>query len=180
MSESTAGDIDLSSELAFALDLADLADAFTLPRFEQADFSLGWKDDRTEVTEADRGAEQVMADHVLAHRPGHGFFGEEHGLQGDPDSAWRWIVDPIDGTVNFLYDLPVVSVSIAATWQGDVVAGAVTDVVREETFSACTAGGARLGARTTHGSSPGGYRNLRSAVRSGPHTGSSPFGRAPA
>lgn len=111
------GDIDPSNELAFALELADLADAFTLPRFEHADFSLGWKDDRTEVTEADRGAEQLLADHVLAHRPEHGFFGEEHGLQGDPDSPWRWIVDPIDGTSGFVRGIPVWATLIALTHQ---------------------------------------------------------------
>src|SRR5262245_56573124 len=50
---------DLEGELAFALELADIADAFTLPRFERQDFTLGWKDDRTEVTEADRGTEAL-------------------------------------------------------------------------------------------------------------------------
>ena len=108
-------DSDASSDLDFALELADLADAFTLPRFEQADFSLGWKDDRTEVTEADRGAEQLLADHVLANRPEHGFFGEEHGVQGDPDSPWRWIVDPIDGTSGFVRGIPVWATLIALT-----------------------------------------------------------------
>lgn len=106
---------DPSNELTFALELADLADAFTLPRFEQANFSLGWKDDRTEVTEADRGAEQLLADHVLANRPEHGFFGEEHGLQGNADSPWRWIVDPIDGTSGFVRGIPVWATLIALT-----------------------------------------------------------------
>ncbi|MCB0966122.1 MAG: hypothetical protein KDB37_04750, partial [Ilumatobacter sp.] len=62
-------------DLEFALSLADDADAFTLPRFEAADFTLGWKDDRSEVTEADRGAESLLAARVLAERPEHGFFG---------------------------------------------------------------------------------------------------------
>ena len=109
------GTVDLSGELAFGIELAELADAFTLPRFEQADFTLGWKDDRTEVTEADRGAERLLADHVLADRPGHGFFGEEHGLQGDVDSPWRWIVDPIDGTSGFVRGIPVWATLIALT-----------------------------------------------------------------
>jgi len=111
-------------ELEFALELADLADAFTLPRFEHADFTLGWKDNRTEVTEADRGAEQLLADHVLANRPDHGFFGEEHGLQGNPDSPWRWIVDPIDGTSGFVRGIPVWGTLIALTHaQHDVTVG---------------------------------------------------------
>ena len=99
--------------LALALELADLADAFTLPRFEAADFTLGWKDDRSEVTEADRGAESLLAQHVLSVRPDHGFFGEEHGLQGDADGPWRWIVDPIDGTSGFVRGIPVWATLIA-------------------------------------------------------------------
>ena len=100
-------------DLEFALSLADDADAFTLPRFEAADFTLGWKDDRSEVTEADRGAESLLAERVLAERPDHGFFGEEHGLQGASDSPWRWIVDPIDGTSGFVRGIPVWATLIA-------------------------------------------------------------------
>ena len=102
-------------DLEFALSLADAADAFTLPRFETADFTLGWKDDRSEVTEADRGAEELLASRVLAERPDHGFFGEEHGLRGDVDSPWRWIVDPIDGTSGFVRGIPVWATLIALT-----------------------------------------------------------------
>jgi histidinol-phosphatase len=61
--------MDELTDLDVALALADAADAFTLPRFEAADFTLGWKDDRTEVTEADRGAESLLAELALQHRP---------------------------------------------------------------------------------------------------------------
>ena len=108
-------DVDLTAELAFAQSLADDADAFTLPRFESADFTLGWKDDRSEVTEADRGAEALLARRVLDERPDHGFFGEEHGLQGATDSPWRWIVDPIDGTSGFVRGIAVWATLIALT-----------------------------------------------------------------
>jgi len=97
----------VNSDLELALELADAADAFTLPRFVAQDFTLGWKDDRSEVTEADRGCEALLAERVLAARPEHGFFGEEHGLQGDHGSRWRWIVDPIDGTSGFVRGIPV-------------------------------------------------------------------------
>ncbi len=97
----------LAAELHLARQLADAADAYTLPRFHAQDFTLGWKDDRSEVTEADRGCEALLAERVLAERPGHGFFGEEHGLQGDAASRWRWIVDPIDGTSGFVRGIPV-------------------------------------------------------------------------
>jgi len=102
-------------ELKFALQLADEVDAYTLPRFERRDFTLGWKDDRTEVTEADRGAESLLAAGVLARHPDHAFFGEEHGLQGDAESLWRWIVDPIDGTSGFVRGIPVWATLIALT-----------------------------------------------------------------
>lgn len=105
----------ISDELAFALSLADDADAFTLPRFEAADFTLGWKDDRTEVTEADRAAESLIAARVLAERPDHCFFGEEHGPQGAVDSPWQWVVDPIDGTSGFVRGIPVWATLIALT-----------------------------------------------------------------
>lgn len=106
---------DLDDELALALDLATIADAITLPRFEAADFTLGWKNDRSEVTEADRGAEAALAEHLLAARPRHGLFGEEHGVQGDAGSPWRWIVDPIDGTSGFVRGIPVWATLIALT-----------------------------------------------------------------
>ncbi|MEO6651588.1 MAG: inositol monophosphatase family protein [Ilumatobacteraceae bacterium] len=105
----------VSDDLAFALSLADDVDAYTLPRFEAADFTLGWKDDRTEVTEADRGAELLLAARVLDQRPDDAFFGEEHGIQGAPDSPWRWIVDPIDGTSGFVRGIPVWATLIALT-----------------------------------------------------------------
>jgi histidinol-phosphatase len=104
---------ELDHDLGLALELADLADAFTLPRFERQDFTLGWKDDRTEVTEADRGTEALLAERLLAARPDHGLFGEEHGVQGSADSPWRWIVDPIDGTSGFVRGIPVWATLIA-------------------------------------------------------------------
>jgi histidinol-phosphatase len=109
---------ELADELELAIELADLADGFTLPRFELQDFTLGWKDDRTEVTEADRGCEALLADHVAGARRHHGFFGEEHGLRGDQASPWRWIVDPIDGTSGFVRGIPVWG-SLIALLHGD-------------------------------------------------------------
>jgi histidinol-phosphatase len=123
-------DSGVLDELALALELADAADALTLPRFERSDFTLGWKDNRTEVTEADRDAEQLLADRVLGARPDHAFFGEEHGLQGDPESPWRWIVDPIDGTSGFVRGIPVWASLIALTHlDGDAEPEVVVGVV---------------------------------------------------
>ncbi len=106
---------DAVRELQFARRLAEAADALTLPFYETRSFSLDWKENRTEVTEADRDTESAIAGLVLAERPEHGLFGEEHGLVGNPASPWRWIVDPIDGTSNFVRGIPVWATLIALT-----------------------------------------------------------------
>lgn len=134
--------IDLADDLAFALELADAADAFTLPRFVAQDFTLGWKDDRTEVTEADRGCEALLAERVLAARPGHGFFGEEHGLQGDAESPWRWIVDPIDGTSGFVRGIPVWGSLIALMHADEPVVAVVSAPALGRRWWASRGGGA--------------------------------------
>ncbi|HEY5664245.1 MAG TPA: inositol monophosphatase family protein [Ilumatobacter sp.] len=134
---------DVALELEFALELADLADAFTLPRFEQADFTLGWKDNRTEVTEADRGAERLLADHVARHRPEHGFFGEEHGAAGATDPALQWVVDPIDGTSGFVRGIPVWATLIALTDRaGGVLVGVVSAPAMRRRWWAAAGSGA--------------------------------------
>jgi myo-inositol-1(or 4)-monophosphatase len=100
------------------------------------------------VTEADRAAEAMIIDRILAERPGDTILGEEGGLRGgDPRSgggAVRWIVDPLDGTVNYMYGLPDFSVSIAAEVDGTIVAGVVHAPERGEVFTAVTGGGAWL------------------------------------
>ena len=108
-------DRDLGADLEFAIGLAGVADRITLPYFEQRSFSLDWKENRTEVTEADRETETAIAGEVLARRPDDGLFGEEHGLVGNSDSPWRWIIDPIDGTSNFVRGVPVWATLIALT-----------------------------------------------------------------
>jgi len=79
------------------------------------------------VTEADRASEALIRDHIRAVRPEDGFLGEE-GDDVASGTGVRWIVDPIDGTVNFLYGIPQYAVSIAAERDGEVVAGVVLDV----------------------------------------------------
>ena len=98
---------DLQPELDLALELADLADAIALPLYESRAFSVDWKSNRTEVTEADRNAEAAISDRLAVARPHHALFGEEHGLRGDAENEWRWVVDPIDGTSNFVRGIPV-------------------------------------------------------------------------
>ena len=111
----TIPDFDAARELDLALRLADLADAITLPRYVNRSFHLDWKANRTEVTEADREAELAISGEVLTSRPTHGLFGEEHGLVGDTSSPWRWVIDPVDGTSNFVRGIPVWATLVALT-----------------------------------------------------------------
>jgi myo-inositol-1(or 4)-monophosphatase len=95
------------------------------------------------VTEADRAAEALIRDLIGDARPGERILGEEGGETGS-GSGVRWIVDPLDGTVNYLYGLPDWAVSVAAEVDGAVVAGAVFVPRRDELFSAGLGGGAWL------------------------------------
>jgi myo-inositol-1(or 4)-monophosphatase len=100
------------------------------------------------VTEVDRAAESLIFERLTAARPGDGFLGEEGGATAESSSGVQWVVDPIDGTVNFLYGIPQYAVSIAATFEGRSVAGVVVDVAGGERFTATLGGGAFLdGAR---------------------------------
>ena len=87
------------------------------------------------VTAADRAAEELIRARILAQRPDDALLGEE-GDDVSGTSGVRWIVDPIDGTVNFLYGLPGYAVSIAAEVDGDVVAGVVLDVPADTVYAA--------------------------------------------
>jgi histidinol-phosphatase len=104
-----------SADLALALELADLCDRFTHPRYEARAEVVDWKDNLTEVTEVDRDAETLIASRLEVERPHHGLLGEEHGLTGAVDSPWRWVVDPIDGTSGFVRGIPVWATLIALT-----------------------------------------------------------------
>jgi myo-inositol-1(or 4)-monophosphatase len=97
------------------------------------------------VTEADRAAEQLIHGRLLEARPHDGFVGEEGG-DAASTSGVTWVVDPIDGTVNFLYGIPHYAVSIAARVGDEVVAGVVVDVAKGEVFTATRGGGAWCGA----------------------------------
>ncbi|GAA2585471.1 inositol monophosphatase family protein [Actinomadura fulvescens] len=100
------------------------------------------------VTQMDQAAERLIVERVRAARPGDGFLGEEGGTHAG-DSDVRWVIDPIDGTVNYLYDLPDWAVSVAAEVDGVAVAGVIDMPRRGETYTAVRGGGALL--RTPHG-----------------------------
>lgn len=96
------------------------------------------------VTEVDKAAERLIFERLMTARPGDGFLGEE-GASSDSSTGVEWVVDPIDGTVNFVYGLPLYAVSVAATVEGDSVAGVVVNVETAERFTATRGGGAFLG-----------------------------------
>lgn len=77
------------------------------------------------VTAADRRAEETVRYELMRARPEFGFLGEEGGTQAEGDGVHRWIVDPLDGTTNFLHGLPQFAISIALEERGQIVAGIV-------------------------------------------------------
>ena len=95
------------------------------------------------VTAVDQASEELIVGRLLAARPADGVLGEE-GAARDGTSGVRWVIDPIDGTVNFLYDLPAYAVSIGAEVDGEVVAGVVLNAATGELFTATRGGGAHL------------------------------------
>jgi len=99
------------------------------------------------VSDADRDAERLIADLIRRERPDDGVVGEE-GADSRGASGRRWVVDPLDGTTNFLYGFPAWSVSIALEDEEGTCAGVVHDPSRDETFSAVRGGGARLNGAT--------------------------------
>jgi histidinol-phosphatase len=112
---------DLTEDLTLALELADLADAASLARFRAVDLDVQTKPDRTPVTEADLAVERAIRDRLATSRPGDGVFGEEFGSEGN--TTRQWIIDPIDGTANFLRGVPVWGTLIALAIDGVPVVG---------------------------------------------------------
>lgn len=104
------------------------------------------------VTQTDVDTERFIRARLAERVPGSRVIGEEIGDSGAVEADVVWIVDPLDGTVNFTYHLPLVAVSVAAAVGGRVVAGAVVDVVHRETFAASLGGGARLNGSPLSGS----------------------------
>ena len=96
------------------------------------------------VTAADRRAEEIMREELEQARPGYSFVGEEGGCGEGSDKTHRWIVDPIDGTMNFLHGIPHFAISIALEREGTIVAGLVYNPATDELFTAERGKGAFL------------------------------------
>lgn len=96
------------------------------------------------VTNVDREAEQTIVRTLLKAYPDHCIVGEEFGIQGLEGSDYQWIIDPLDGTTNFVKGIPHVAVSIALRIKGRTEVGVVYDPIRDELFTASRGSGAQL------------------------------------
>ena len=99
------------------------------------------------VSQADRKAEEIVFAELSKARPGYAFLMEERGAVEGEDGQHRWIVDPLDGTTNFLHGIPLFSVSIALERQGQIVAGVVYNPAMDELYTAERGGGAFMNDR---------------------------------
>jgi myo-inositol-1(or 4)-monophosphatase len=143
--------------LALAVDVAREAGALLLERFEAGgEPALASKTTPTDlVSEADLASERLIRERLAAARPDDAFLGEEGGGE-DGSSGLTWVVDPLDGTVNFLFGVPQWCVSVAVRDGEGELAGAVFDPCRGELFSATREGPALLADQGSRGSLIGG------------------------
>jgi myo-inositol-1(or 4)-monophosphatase len=165
----TEGDGDASSrweaELQFAVETADAAGRVLMDRYERLE-RVTYKSARDVVTEADHLSEELVIRAIRGRFPGDAILAEESGSHGtgtatgpaDPADGTSsatgriWVIDPLDGTVNYANGLPVFCVSIGFVVDGRPAAGVVLDPTRAETFAAASDGPATLNGRVIHAS----------------------------
>ncbi|HEY0160802.1 MAG TPA: histidinol-phosphatase [Thermoanaerobaculia bacterium] len=114
----------MNRDLQLALELADAADAITMQYYQSATLSVRTKIDMTPVSEADEAVERMIRERLAAERPEDGIVGEEFGTTGS--TTRRWIVDPIDGTKNYVRGIPVFATLIGLEEEGRVTVGVVS------------------------------------------------------
>jgi histidinol-phosphatase len=131
-------------DLALALGLADLADAITLSRFGAEDLVVETKPDLTPVTEADRSVEQALRERLAVRRPGDSVTGEEYGTSTAANATRRWIVDPIDGTKNYVRGVPVWATLVALQEDDEITLGVVSAPALHRRWWGSTGAGAFL------------------------------------
>ena len=136
---------DLTLELGFALELADVAAKVTLERFGER-LPVAWKSDSTAVTDADVEVERVIRDAVVAAFPADGVHGEESG-RTDGTSGRTWVVDPIDGTVQYADGVPLWTTLIGLRVNGLAVLGVADAPALGVRYHAVRGGGAWCGDR---------------------------------
>ncbi|MDP9027101.1 MAG: histidinol phosphatase [Actinomycetota bacterium] len=124
MTTAPANSPTLAEDLALALTLAGEADLIAMDRYRAQDLDVQLKPDRTQVTDADQRVERMIRSHLAAARPDDSVFGEEFGTTGE--SSRQWIVDPIDGTSNFVRGVPIWGLLLALVIDGVPQLGVVS------------------------------------------------------
>jgi len=148
-------------DLALALELADVADSITRERFQAADLVVETKPDLTPVTEADTAVERTLRERLAEIRPGDAIVGEEYGSSETPENGRRWIVDPIDGTKNYVRGIPVWATLLALQEGEEMTVGVVSAPALGRRWWAAKGAGAFM----SDGLSDGPRRLRVSAVR---------------
>lgn len=135
--------ISSSAEMTVMIKAAEKASKSLLRDFGEVEhLQVSQKGPGDFVSAADRRAEKIIFEELKAVRPTYGFLMEESGEIAGSDPDKRWIVDPLDGTTNFLHAIPHWAISIALEVKGEIVAGLVYDPVKDELFTAEKNGGA--------------------------------------
>jgi myo-inositol-1(or 4)-monophosphatase len=148
----SAADVSEESLLAIAREAAHAAADELRPRFGHRLADVRSKSSPTDlVSEADVAAEHAIRAVLARRRPDDAILGEEGGETGDGDL--RWVVDPLDGTINFLFGIPVYAVSVACEDASGTLAGIVLDPSRDECFAATRSGEATLNGSVIEASS---------------------------
>ena len=133
---------NLQEDFALAVRATDAADQISLAGFSSRSFGVSLKADNSEVTEIDRATEQAIVEVFATERPNYGIYGEEYGVSGPADAEYQWVIDPIDGTTNFVRGVPVWATLIALVHNGVPVLGVVSAPAMGFRWWATTGGGA--------------------------------------
>jgi myo-inositol-1(or 4)-monophosphatase len=152
---SAQSDKTIDDLLRLAVDVAHEAGALLRSYAGRTDLDVGTKSTATDpVSAADHASERLISDRIRAARPGDGLVGEERSDDREGTSGLQWVVDPLDGTVNYLYGIPQWCVSVAVTDDRGPLAGVVYDPSRDETFAACRGRGSTLDGSALHVTPP--------------------------
>ena len=133
---------DLAELLQVALHASDAADAISLSGFTSRSFGVTRKADNSEVTDIDRATEQAIVASLSSARPDYGIYGEEFGTSGPANAEATWVIDPIDGTTNFVRGVPVWATLIALVRNGVPELGVVSAPAMGFRWWATSGGGA--------------------------------------
>jgi histidinol-phosphatase len=133
---------DLAELLQVALHASDAADAISLSGFTSRSFGVTRKADNSEVTDIDRATEQAIVASLNSARPDYGIYGEEFGTSGPANAEATWVIDPIDGTTNFVRGVPVWATLIALVRNGVPELGVVSAPAMGFRWWATSGGGA--------------------------------------